>query len=58
LICNDGTIYEGQYKNNMPHGSGKMIYRKVEGCGVELYPMEFEFYGKFKEGKKVNPGKL
>ena len=35
----------------MPHGSGKIIYKKI--IGIETYPMDFEFYGKFKEGKKI-----
>jgi hypothetical protein len=38
----------------MPHGIGKIFCINI---GPDSYPVELEFYGKFKEGKKVNYGK-
>jgi hypothetical protein len=38
----------------MPHGIGKICCKQT---GPESYPVDFEFYGKFKAGKKVDYGK-
>jgi hypothetical protein len=37
----------------MPHGIGKILSKNI---GPDSYPVDFEFYGKFEEGKKVDYG--
>ena len=44
LIDKNGLIYEGQFKNNMPHGKGTV---KQSDLIQGIYPRGFEFKGYF-----------
>lgn len=55
LIDNNGLIYEGQFKNNMPHGRGKLIQIDSKS---RIYPKDFEFNGNFKNGMRDGYGIL
>ncbi len=48
------VVYEGEVKNNLPHGKGKLIYEKSEHS-PKLKQITFE--GTFEEGKPIS-GKL
>lgn len=53
LIDKNGLIYEGQFKNNMPHGRGKVMQSDaISG----IYPIGFQFDGIFKNGKREERG--
>ena len=52
---NFDAVYEGEVKNNLPHGRGKLIYERNKKQPPTLHQITFE--GIFEEGKPIS-GKL
>jgi hypothetical protein len=50
LIDMYGLVYEGEFKNNQPHGEGKMY--QIEGFEKGIYPDGLKFEGKFFKGNR------
>ncbi len=45
-----GLVYEGEFKNNQPHGEGKMY--QIKGFEKAIYPDGLKFEGKFFKGNR------
>ena len=54
---NDGTIYEGDFKDDKFHGRGKMLF-KVPGKQANGDPIYKVFEGFFESGLVSNEGKI
>ena len=55
LIDKNGLIYEGQFKNNMMHGKGKVMQSDLK---QGIYPKGFYFDGYFQKGMREEWGKV
>lgn len=55
LIDKTGVVYEGEFKDNLPHGHGK-LWQCAEIDGI--YPKGLRFNGKFRNGKRDEMGKI
>lgn len=47
MMCNGQSKYEGEFRNDMPHGKGKLDYENGD-----------KYFGGFKEGKKDGTGEF
>ena len=68
LVWPNGSVYEGQFKNNLAHGLGKITHKdgdsyegdwindKADGTGVYLHVSGARYQGQWKEDKQHGYG--